>query len=119
MSVESDLSAALELLLPGKVYPDLAPQGAVAPYIVYQQAGGESPSFLENATPTKRNARMQVSVWGTTRAAVIALALQIEQAVVTTSTLNGRPLSAFVSLYDEDTKLRGATQDFSIWGNRA
>jgi len=42
MTVESSILAALTSLAGGRVYPDIAPPAVAAPYIVYQQVGGEA-----------------------------------------------------------------------------
>ena len=100
------------------MYPDVAPSGAVTPYIVYQQVGGEAPSFLENTIPSARNARIQVSVWATTRASASAIALQASDALIACATFQARPIGAMSSIYEPDTLLYGAIQDFGIWGQR-
>lgn len=107
--------AALRTLVSDRVYPDLAPDPVTKPYIVYQQAGGSAVQFVGTDVPSKKNSRMQVSVWGETRAQVSALAVQVEDALRGTASLQTIVLAAPVSTYDPDTKLRGSQQDFSIW----
>lgn len=120
MSLESDLFNTLKTLVSNRVYPDVAPPLVTKPYITYQQVGGDAPTFLEAAVPSKRNARMQINAWSLTRAEVNSLALQIEVALeaATTSVFQAKPLGAFVADQEEDTKLFGTRQDFSIWANR-
>jgi hypothetical protein len=118
MTVESDIIAALSSLVTARVYPDAAPPTPTRPYIVYQQVGGEAPTFLERAVPSKKNGRFQVNVWATTRIQAAALAVQAETAMTTATAFQCKPLGAFISLYEEDTQLRGTTQDFSVWSTR-
>lgn len=119
MTVETDIFTAIKAVVSNRVYQDLNDAATVVvPYIVYQQIGGESVSFLERANPSKKNGRYQISCWATTRAAAQALALQVESAMVTASTFDAKPIGAPTSVYDEDTKLRGSRQDFSVWSNR-
>lgn len=118
MTVEADLFTLLTSLTSGRVYPDVAPAGAARPYIVYQQVGGQSPSFLENALLSKKNGRYQFSSWADTRAAAAALALQVESAILLSVPLQATPLGAPIAAYDEETLRYGAHQDFSIWSNR-
>lgn len=118
MSVESDIVAALTSLVAGRVYPDLAPPAPQLPYIVYQQVGGEAPTFLERAVPSAKNGRFQVNVWAATRLQASALAVQAEAALTTATAFQCKPLGAFVAAFDDDTQLRGTTQDFSIWSAR-
>ena len=115
MSAESQMFAALRTLVSDRVYPDLAPDPVTKPYIVYQQVGGKSVQFVGTDVPSKKNSRMQVSVWGETRAQVSALAVQVEDTLRGTASLQTVVLSAPVATYDPDTKLRGSQQDFSIW----
>lgn len=118
MTVESDILAALTSLVSARVYPDIAPQKAARPYIVYQQAGGEAVTFLERAVPSKKNGRFQINTWADTRLAAAALAVQIETAMTVATAFQAKPLGAPVALFDEETQLRGTTQDFSVWSNR-
>lgn len=115
MTVEASLYTALQTLVSNRVYPDLAPFGAVKPFITYQQVGGSSVNFIDQAVPSKSNARFQVNVWADTRSAAAALALQAEQALRGTTALQTTVLGQPVSTYEADTKLFGTRQDFSFW----
>lgn len=117
MTLEANLFTTLGALASNRAYPDVAPQGATRPYIVYQQVGGTAAHYLESAVVGKRNARVQVSVWAATRVAAAALSRSAEDALVTSATLRALPLGAMVAEYEEDTDppLYGARQDFSIW----
>ncbi|MGJ7497462.1 DUF3168 domain-containing protein [Variovorax sp. RT4R15] len=118
MSLESDLFNTLKTLVSNRVYPDVAPLGVVKPYMTYQQVGGDAPTFLEAAVPSKRNGRMQINVWSTTRGEANSLALQVEAALVAATVFQAKPLVAFVSDKEDETNLFGTRQDFSIWSNR-
>jgi hypothetical protein len=115
VSIETETFSALKTLVSNKVYPDVNDAGTAAPYIVYTRAGGEAPNFLENAVPSKENARLQVTSWHTTRLGAKALCDQVLTALVA---LGWRPLGGPVSLHDPITKLRGSAQDFSAWADR-
>lgn len=118
MSLESHLFNTLQALVGGRVYPDLAPDKVATPYVVYQQIGGESPTFLERGLPSKRNARVQVAVWSTTRAEASAISLQAEAALVAATVFDARPIGDRTATYDPDAALRGARQDFTVWLDR-
>ena len=118
MSVESDIFNTLRGLVADRVFPDVAPFNTPRPYITYQQVGGEALSFVENDVPSKKHARFQISVWANTRAEASALVLQVEQAMLTASAFQARPLGAPIAAYDDDTDVRGAHQDFSVWSDR-
>jgi hypothetical protein len=114
MSIEADIFNTLKGLVSNRVYPDVAPAGTEKPFIVYQQAGGEAVNFLEAGAPVKRNARMQITCWATTRLAAATLARQAEDAL-TSSALKAFSIGALTAIYEDDTGLYGTRQDFSIW----
>lgn len=115
MTIEAQVYAALQGLANGQVYPDLAPEEATAPYIVYQSVGGQPINYLGGENPGKRNARMQISVWAATRLGAAMLAEQVEDAMRSATTLQTQVLTGQMATYDETTKLRGVIQDFSVW----
>lgn len=118
MTVEADIFSLLGSLTSNRVYPDVAPLSAALPFIVYQQVGGEVVNFVDDVQADKKNGRFQVAVWASGRAAAAALALQVEQRMVTASAFAARPVGAPVSDYEEDTARYGSRQDFSIWSTR-
>jgi hypothetical protein len=117
MSLETELLAVLKTVCP-RVFPDVAPVSTTKPFVTYQQVGGEALTYLERATPDKVNALMQINVYAATRTEANNTARQIEQALTAATTLNAKPDGALVALYEEDTEIRGARQDFSIWAQR-
>jgi hypothetical protein len=117
MSVEADIFTALKGLVANRVYPDVAPDAVLRPFIVYQQVGGTAVNFVEPAVPGKKNGRFQVSVWADTRSAAATLARQVEDTLRVVPDLQTTVLGAPMAVYEEDTKLRGSMQDFSFWFN--
>lgn len=115
MSLESNIYDALKGLVSNRVYPDLAPYGAALPHITYQQLGGRAINFLESGVPGKRNARVQINVWATTRSAAATLSRQVEETLITNATLKAYVLSASFSRFDLEVQQYGTNQDFSIW----
>ena len=114
MTIEADLYAAISPIVP-RVYPDIAPAAVARPYAVYQQVGGSVVNPIADQAPGTRNARMQIIVSADTRAQAAALMRQIEEALIQSAVLHGRPVSALVARYDDAAQLRGAMQDFTIW----
>jgi hypothetical protein len=116
MSLESDIVAALTSLVSGRVFPEFAPYSTVKPFIVYQQVGGSAENFLEATVVGKKNARIQVSCWTTTRLSANSLARQAEGAMVTSS-LKAYVMGAFIAAYEDEVEpaLYGTHQDFSVW----
>jgi hypothetical protein len=121
MTVEADLFLALKSLVTAdangifSIFPDVAPAGTAVPYLTFQQVGGQVVSFMESAVVGKRNGRFQLNCWASTRAAAAALSRQVEDALVTNTTLRAIPIGAPIATYEEDTLLYGTSQDFSIW----
>lgn len=115
MSIDAQIKTALAPLVGDRIYPDVAPEGTARPYLTYQQVGGKALNYLEGTVPGKRNARMQVNVWADTRLAASELSERAEDALRLAAGLQAEVLGARVSLFEEDTKLRGARQDFSVW----
>jgi hypothetical protein len=114
MTVEADLFTALTALTSGRVYPDVGPELGAKPYLTYQQVGGAPANFLAGI-PNKRNARFQINSWATTRTEAMALIRQVEDIVRLSTVLNATTEGGAVAVYDEETHLYGARQDFSIW----
>lgn len=115
MSVDVQIFAALSPLAGGRVFPDVAPEGTARPYLTYQQVGGDALNFMEGTMPGKRNARIQINAWADTRLAASELSEQAEDALRLVLGLQAEVLGARVSIFEEDIKLRGARQDFSVW----
>lgn len=118
MSAEAEIYTALVSLAGGRVFADLAPPNMQAlPRITYQQVGGASVNFLDQATiPNKRNARMQINVWASTRQAASELSQQVETAI-RAAPLQATVLGAPVAVFEPTTELYGTHQDFSVWSN--
>lgn len=112
-SAESIVDEALAALAGGRVYPDVAPANPVRPYIVYQASGGIDETTLDGAD-TLQNCRMQVAVWAESRAEASTLIKQV-RAVLTAAPVLGKPIGSPVSVFEDDTKLYGSRQDYSIW----
>lgn len=117
LNLESQLVAVLKSLCP-RVFPDVAPSGTAAPYVVWHLYGGQAPSYVEGKLFNRRNGYVQINVWGPVRTECNTLSLQIEQALVEQSSLQATALNALSSTYDENTDLRASMQDFSLWADR-
>jgi hypothetical protein len=114
MSVESDLFGVLGPLVSSRAYPDVAPLGATLPYITYQQVGGNAINFL-SGIPDQRNGRFQINVWASTRSDASTLIRQVEDALRLSTTLRATTQGGAVSGYEDELKLYGSRQDFSVW----
>lgn len=114
MSLETTLSTILGSLVGGRCYPDVSPDSATFPLIIYQQVGGQAVDFIECKVADKDNARVQVHVWAKTRLEASQIAHNARVAMVEGSA-KAITLGAAVSLYESAMKLYGSRHDFSVW----
>ena len=118
MSIEAEIYSVLKSLVSNRVYPDIAPLAVAHPYITWQGVGGQSLRFLDNTAADKRNTRMQINCWATSRLQANLIARQVEDALCASSLLQANPIGEPVSDYDSETKTYSAMQDFSIYSTR-
>ena len=114
MTVEVELQRAVAPMLEDRLFPDEAPADTALPYATYSQIGGKAFTFLAGL-PDKRNGRFQFNVWAKTRDEANALMRAIADVLELDDVLEATPLGELVATLEPETKLRGATQDFSIW----
>lgn len=100
-----------------RVFPDEAPAETALPYVTYTQIGGRALTFLAGL-PDKRNGRFQFNVWATTRDEASTLMRAIADVLELDDVLQATPLGELAGTQEPETKLYGATQDFSIWFSR-
>ncbi len=117
MSMESDLSTLLKTICP-RTFPDVGPSGTAAPLIAWQLLGGESLRALDNTALDKRNSYVQVSVYSLTRAEPLTKIRAAEEAMCASAAFVCTPMGEPLATYEDDTKLYGAIQRFSIWAAR-
>ena len=111
--MEATLQTTLAAICP-RTYPTVAPDGVTSPYVLWQQVGGIDYSALENVR-LMRHSLMQISVWGTSPAAIGAIRDSIESTLRQHATLIAKPSGAHRMLYEPETKLHGLQQDWDIW----
>lgn len=114
MSIEDSIFQALQGLVSGRVFRVVARTPPARPYITFQQVGGLPINFVESAHAGKYRGRFQFNVWADDLDAAAALARQIEQTLVTSTTLRGVVETGLVTTYEADTELFGTRQDFSF-----
>lgn len=117
--MESALDTLLKTICP-RTFPDVAPAEVAAPYVVWQNIGGQSLRALNGDHCNERNTYMQISVWSPRRLEALSLIRQIEDAMVSSPSFQvARPDSEPMNLYEEDPELYGSIQRFSIWSLRS
>lgn len=121
LNIETKLQNALKTLC-DRVYPDVAPAGLALPYVVWHMYGGQSVAYTSGPLAARRNAFVQINVWGDSRLQCNDLSLQIAQLLTDQAAsptgMQAEAISELTSAFDEETKLRGAMQDFSLWADR-
>jgi hypothetical protein len=119
MSMESDLTTLLKTVTPN-VFPDFAPSGTTAPYVVYQGIGGQALRWLDGTAADKRHTLMQIDVWAGTRAAALALSRQVEAVISNVGAVPfmAQPESEPAWDSDEEGPHYGCSQDFRIISTR-
>lgn len=114
MSLEGTLKTLLGPLVGGRCYPDITPDGAAFPLIVYQQVGGTATEYADQTIPDKDHARVQVMVWSKSRLEASQIARAARAAIIGNN-WPAQTYAAPVSLYDEELKLYGSRTDFGVW----
>lgn len=95
-------------------YPSVAPEGAKAPYIVWQAVGGREVTTIDKKR-VRRNALVQFTVWAGTPAIAGALLDRVDAALRASTALQASPSGAKRMTHERDTGLHGQMQDWSIW----
>lgn len=117
MTLEEKLVALLKSICP-RTFPDFAPTDTQRPYVTWQQIGGDTVDFIDNAVPSQENALIQVNVWSDRRTEAKDVIKQIEAALIQAPGLQARPQGAAASDADPDMGRYCSRQDFSIWADR-
>ena len=117
MSFEPTLHALLSGICPN-TFPDVAPEGTVAPYVTWQGLGGEASRLLDGSAADKRNTYLQINVWTASRSASLALIRNIEDAMCASPGFIARPQGEPLSTYEPETLLYGSLQRFNLWATR-
>lgn len=114
MTLEEKLTAALRTVVP-RVFRGTAPVSTEQPYITYQRIGGEPDDYLDNSLSPKRNAWVQINVWGGDPDALIQ---QIEVTLRASTEMQVTPQAEARDADELDMELVGMSQDFDIWADR-
>lgn len=112
--MEEALVEALTDLFGENVFPDVADIDTPVPFCVYRQIGGTPVNTIDGVPPDRRNALIEVVVVTRTRKETMAMMRAVED-LLRQEPIYATVMSGAQSLYDEETKLRAAIQEFSIW----
>lgn len=112
--MEETLVKVLSALFDDRVFPDVAEIDTPVPFCVYRQIGGSPVNTLDGVPADRKNAIVEIVVVSRTRKETMTLIRAVEDMLVQ-GPVYANVMSGVQSLYDEETGLRAATQDFSIW----
>ncbi len=97
-----------------RIYPQRAPQGAAAPYIVLQVVSDVPTITMEVAAERWRKARVQVDCYGRTYLEVHQVAAAVDAALaIARPSLAVLPLNA-TDDFDDEAALHRVRMDFSV-----
>lgn len=104
-------------LVGARVYPDVAPQGAAVPYVVWQEISNVQVNDLGGSYETsgKHQVRVQVTFWDRNGTKSREGGKQARLAMIAASGFKSTCVDQRALPYEEDTKLHGDQSDFSVW----
>ncbi len=118
MSLESELVARIQPLCPN-AYQVVADDNAPHPHVVWQRMGGIPVQTYDGTLPGLRNALIQITTWaGTAKQACDFGGRHCPGAMRSVCCLGCIARGELAGTYDERSKLCGAVQTFSAWGQR-
>lgn len=114
--VEQTLFNTLNALVSGRMYPMVAPDSPVVPFIVYQNITNSPEYTLGNTSPIN-NTRMQIDCYSDSYSGVKTLVASVQSAMMAAAQANTLVNVPKMSqdLYESEVKLFRVTQDYSIW----
>lgn len=113
-TIQEQLTALLNGVVAGGIYPMSAAQNDTFPYLVYQRVGSPIENTLSgNGNPPINNTRFQIDAWGRTYADAVNAAAAVRSAMAAWSVQN-------VQLhehdeYESDMKAYRVIMDYSVW----
>lgn len=115
--LEQAIFALLGPLVDGRCYPDATPDDPQFPLIVYQVVGGQAHEFLDRTLPTTENYRVQVFCWSRSRIDTRTLQREVRRLLIEQGKVfdSAQTQGQAINLYEEQLRLYGTRQDFSIW----
>lgn len=117
MSMETDLLAILKTVC-ATVWEDDVPDGTLPPYVTWQQIGGRPLRSTDGNALDKRNSLIQINTWSLTRTESRTMIRQIENALCTSLLFVAEQQDEAQSVTEDNPKLYGKIQRFSIYAAR-
>lgn len=120
MSVQSDLyttlgtHAGLAGLVGARIYPDVAPEDAIAPRVVWQEIADVPQNGIDGHNSLD-NYRIQVTSWGSSATQARAVEAQVRAAMAAATAFTNVCVDIRALGFEAETKLFGMQSDFSVW----
>ena len=115
MNFQAAFKTLLNPLVSGGAWAKVAPDGTLAPYIVYGRVTSSEENTLDDngGSGNEENTLMQIDVWGKTYAEAQAKAGAVKAAMKSWATENIK--TGDQDDYEPDTKLHRVILEYSIW----
>lgn len=117
MSIETDVFETLSGVCP-RVFPDFAPTETQRPFVTWSIIGGRPIRPIGKDVPNRRHAMIQINVWASTRIEANEMMVDIDAAMRQATAFDSLPNGELMTVFDEQSTLRGAIQDFDVYGFR-
>lgn len=112
--MEKALVETLSSIFGERVFPDVAEIDTPTPFCVWRQIGGDPVNYLGPESPDRKNALIEIVVCTHNRMETMKLIRKVENALCS-APLYAEVMDGAKAIYDEETKIRAATQEFSVW----
>ncbi|ARK56306.1 hypothetical protein BOC36_24875 [Burkholderia pseudomallei] len=113
-TIEEQLFAVLNAVVPNAVFPNVAEQNIPMPYVVYRCMPSPVETTLDSQTPPIDNTVFELDCWARTYAEAVNLAATVRAALQAWNALGVQRTSAH-DLYEEDVKAHRRVFEFSVW----
>lgn len=107
-------AAGVNALVGARIYPDVAPQDAARPYIVWQEVSNVPANGLDGFLNLD-NFRVQVTCWGVKATDVRDIDAAVRAAMDAATSFKSLQVDHRALPFEPDTKLFGSQSDFSVW----
>ena len=107
--------AGLAALVGVRIYPDVAPIGVAAPYVVWSEVGNSPMNNIGGGTPDMNNYRLQVVCLAATALQARNVADQVRVAMAAATEFKSLEVDFASTDFEDGSKVFGVRVDFSIW----
>lgn len=113
-TIEEQLFATLNAVVPNSVFPGAAAQDTPMPYVVYRCVVSPVENVLDSQTPPADNTVFELDCWGRTYADAVNLSATVRAALQAWNA-RGTQKNSEHDLFEEDVKAYRRVFWFSVW----